>query len=163
MANDSKLFDWYRMLIDLGRFEVEHGRIRFYESAKLHLAVAAGILALGSYSVAQAQPRVLILVGVASIFGLFNAIAWIRQIGAATAWEARWYLSAAEIEASEEFRALVNSRVRVWSHPDVRSRLDPSEKTKGASPSVYRSFAQSLIAFYAICLLLAFLAWRPLS
>ena len=25
------LIDWYRMLNDLGRFEVEHGRTRFFE------------------------------------------------------------------------------------------------------------------------------------
>jgi hypothetical protein len=158
MANDSKLFDWYRMLTDLGRFEVEHGRTRFYETAKLHLAVAAGILALGSYSIAEDEARVLILVGVASVFGFFNAIAWIKQVNAATTWEARWYLSAAEIEDSKEFRALVESKVKAWSHPDVRARLNPSEKTKGAAPSAYRSFVHSLMVFYAICLLLAVLA-----
>jgi len=160
MADDNKLFDWYKTLTELGRFEVEHGRTRFYETAKLHLAVAAGVLLLGSYSITQHEPRVLILVGVIAIFGFLNAVAWVRQLSASSAWEARWYLSAAEVEESEEFRKLVAmSKVKVWSHPDVKARLDPSAKAGGATPSAYRFFVQSLMGFYAVCFLLAVLAW----
>ncbi len=39
-----KSVDWYNSIVALGNFEVEHGRTRFYETAKLHLAVVGGVL-----------------------------------------------------------------------------------------------------------------------
>ena len=50
-----KSVDWYNSIVALGNFEVEHGRTRFYETAKLHLAVVGGVLALSAYAVAHSN------------------------------------------------------------------------------------------------------------
>lgn len=144
-------FNWYQTLIDLGKFEVQHARARFYETAKLHLAIAAAILALDSYGIANNQSIILFLAALVSFFGVVNAMSWKKQIKSASIWESRWYVSAAQIEETEEFRKIVKANeVKVWSHEEVKSRINPSAKKVGASPKMYETFVVSITVFYIL-------------
>lgn len=144
-----KAFEWYRALLELGRFEVQHARQRFFDITKLHLAVSGAILALDSFALTKNEASILGLAALVSLFGIVNALAWWRQIESASVWEARWYLSAAALEKSREFRREVGvDNLDVWSHPDVQQKLPPDIKKSGASPRVYKTFVVSLVIFY---------------
>ncbi len=149
-----KVFEWYKTLIELGKFEVQHARQRFFDISKLHIAISGTILALDSYSLARNEPRIFWLATLVSLFGVFNAIAWWKQVEAASVWEARWYSSAATIENSREFRRVVGvDNLQVWSHPDVLEKLKPDAKKTGASPKVYKVFVASLVIFYFVLMI----------
>lgn len=143
-----KTFDWYRIIVELGNFEVEHGRTRFYENSKLHLAIGAGSLGLASYSVAHNEPLVLVLVLLVSAFGMVNAVAWLRQLEASSYWEHQWRRAASELEQSAEFRAAVGAAaVRVWSHEGART-VTTGEVRPGATANFYRGTVWPWMVFY---------------
>lgn len=142
-------FEWYDAIIKLGNFEVEHGRARFYSTAKLHLAILGGVITLVVYASAteRAMPLGLGLLGAA--FGLLSARSWLRQLEAASTWEARWRVTASAIEDTDEFRSVVGMHgVRAWSHEEVRRRLNPVQKKSGASSAFYWDFAWNLSLLY---------------
>lgn len=53
VAQKSKIFDLYKEAIGLVKFDVEHSRLRFYETAKLHVAITGGALALAAFGATQ--------------------------------------------------------------------------------------------------------------
>ena len=146
-----KTFDWYKSILELGNFEVEHGRIRFFETAKLHLAVVAGILALSAYAVAHSNPVPLLLALILAVFGAVNASAWNRQLASSFSWDARWRLTVSAIEDAEDFRSTVGvSEIKAWSHDEVKPRLSPGQKKAGATAAFYGDFVFSLRVLYIV-------------
>lgn len=149
--SENKVFDWYKEVIELGKFEVQNTRIGFYETSKLHLSIVAGMLVLASYAITAKEPIILILAFMVSIFGVFNAVRWNGLINSSVNWEGRWYSTASEIEKSEQFIKKVGlDNIKAWSHEEVTSKLKPDEKSKGKTPKFYKSFVISLIAFYTV-------------
>ncbi len=149
MAGDNKLFEWYKILVDIGKFEVEHSRTRFFDTAKIHLAILAGVLALSSYALANDKDIVLIPAIIACIFGIVYAIAWLTQIAESSKWTRRWYLKAAEIEETAEFKSTVSSNnIKVFSDPDIEEDL--RNMNIGASSKLQTIFTYCLIGFYII-------------
>jgi len=150
-SHPEKAFDWYISLVELGNFEVEHGRERFYETLKIHIAIVGGILAVASYAVVNEEFIILILGAIVGAFGAVNVGFWRDQIEASSRWESRWRQTVAAIEETPEFRSAVGMpSVKAWSHAEVRPRLSPDEKKSGASPSFYFISLNSLWCLYVI-------------
>ncbi len=72
-----KIFELYKEFIELGKYEVLHGMNRFYNTARLHLSILAGMAALVSYAVYYHQPIAFILSIMSSVFGVYNAYMWL--------------------------------------------------------------------------------------
>ncbi|MFC1475406.1 hypothetical protein ACFLQW_00205 [Candidatus Zixiibacteriota bacterium] len=158
MAANSEImkdtFNWYTSLLDLAKFEITHGRTRFYEMAKIHAWIFAGILAISSYAISNAQEEIFVLAGLISLFGIFIAYAWWKQIISSSTWEGRWLNAVVQLEESDDFRNRVGARsVKVFSNPKIKAYFDPASKQYGATPRMYKTFVMSVVVFYSVALI----------
>jgi len=150
-----RTFDWYRTLVELGNFEVEHGRIRFYENSKLHMAFAAGSLGLASYAVSSGAHVVLILAALVSVLALLHGAGWLKQIVASAWWERRWRGTAATLEGTPDFRAAVGAaELRAWSHEEVERAIKAREWRPGTSTRLYQLSIWSWVVFHGLVTIL---------
>ena len=146
-----KTFDWYRTIVEIGNFEVEHSRTRFYENSKLHVALGAGSLGLASYALSSKMHLILVLPFLVSALGILNGAAWLRLLNASSWWDERWRRAAAELESDSDFRGAVGAAgVRVWSHQEVEQARSARERRPGATARYYQMTVWSWIAFHAI-------------
>ena len=144
-------YEWYRTLVEMGDFEVVHGRERFYENSKLHVAFATGSLGLIAYALNSKVYIVLALAFVVSFYGAANARLWLRQVVASSVWETRWRAAAAELERTPEFRSAVGANsVRAWSHENVAEDLAMRTRDPGATTRFYKASVASWAIFHAV-------------
>jgi hypothetical protein len=136
--SDNKLFEWYKMSVDLGRFEVEHSRIRFYENCKLQVAILAGVLALDSFAVLNKIYVIIFLADIICAMGMYISSKWGNQIIASASWESTWYSIASEFETNNKFKKIVGAnKLGLFSHPLVKEHLSSDKRISGATAQYY--------------------------
>jgi len=154
-----RIFEWYRLIVETGNLELQQSTTRFFENAKLHLLILAGIFAAGSYSFSQNRLFLIVPSGVAVLAAL-HAFAWQNQVVASSHWEGKWRTAAAEIEATTEFRSAVGvPQIRVWSDEEVMKRLSPGVRRTGSTVRMYLTFVWGLIVTYAVLALSGLVLW----
>ncbi len=149
----NNVFDWYKLICDLGDREDTDGRDLFFMMTKLHLVIIAGVLALGSYAITNEQPNIMYLAAVMSFFGAYNSFAWQRQYRSHSEWESRWRVIAAKFENTELFRNAVGVKaeeVSLWSDEEIIKRIGPDAKPEGIHASMYLRFIKSFLVLYII-------------
>ena len=150
MANN-KVFDLYELCVNLGKFEVEHSRIRFYENSKLHILIGGTILALDSFALSKGPDTILLLGVIVAISGFMLANSWKKQINASSFWESKWYSFAAKIEEKDSFKSILNDdQLKIFSSEDIKDKLDFEERKQGSTSKMYITAANSMITIYII-------------
>jgi len=129
---DTKTFEWYKTVLELGNYEAEFGAKRFHEAVTHHLAIAGSILALAAFAISQDRPVIFALCVLVSLLGTLNACLWRREMEASRRWTIRWRKAAAFIEAEVELRKAVQSKANVFamSREDKIQRLIEDKKPK---------------------------------
>ena len=125
----TRALDWYKTTIDLMKYEVEHGRARFFESMKIHVGVIGGLVAIEAFLLERVpdggQCMFKVLVSIVCVLGAFNAIVLGVAMMSAQRWEATWLEGSATIEETPEFRAEIGvPSVAVFTSSRVRDELN---------------------------------------
>ncbi len=155
-GESDKVFDFYRTIVELGTTELRSHRHRFYENAKLNMAIAA---AIGIIMFVDIEARYAVfLISLLIVLGITGCLLWMRQIKEGIAMLARWRTVAAAIEETPQFRAAIGGLdTRVWSTPEVRSSIERGAEIEEPSGKHHVWIATFWLVFYALVAVMMYL------
>jgi hypothetical protein len=146
-------FEWYKLLVEQGRWEAEYGWKRLETTIKFHLSVAAGLVALGAFAVytRSVDLKVILLALLIAGCGVYSAVMLWKALWSSAGWEGRFFGAAANVEATSAFKEAVGiDDIQVWSKPGIREHMDPEVKKGSPSRGLQYSVVNGFIAFYIV-------------
>lgn len=155
-GGDGNVFEFYKTVVELGTSELENHRVRFYQNAKINLAIAA---AIGVIMFVDIDARYAIfLVSLLIVLGITGCLLWLRQIKEGLSMLSRWRTAAAAIEETPQFRAAVGGiDLRVWSTPEVKSSIERGAQVEEPSGKHHVWIATFWLVFYALVAVMMYL------
>lgn len=152
----NKVFDFYKTVVDLGTTELRSHRERFYQNAKLNMAIAA---AIGIIMFIDIDARYAVfMVSLLIVLGITGCLLWLRQIKEGVAMLARWRTVAAAIEDTLQFRAAIGGLdMRVWSAPEVKSSIERGAEIEEPSGKHHVWIATFWLVYYALVAVMIYL------